>query len=249
MHTEEHSENIPLLTPTPYQYIGRDGQRRSEREPVLGEHCMEICIDGQAAARLVCIPQFLTELAYGFLRTEGYIRSQADVAQLTVCEQGRRADVLLKEKSKGPREISPVAPIPWETDHIFSLADRFAAGMPLHRETFATHSCFLARGAELLFSCEDIGRHNALDKAVGYALRRDIDLGACTLYSSGRIPTDMALKAIRAGVPVLASKASPSREAVALAKKYNLTLICAARKDRMKLFTGTAPSDKGENNG
>ncbi len=249
MHTKEHSENMPLLTPTPYQYIGRDGQRRNEREPVLGEHCMEIHIDRQLTAKLVCIPQFLDELALGFLKTEGYIRSQEDVAQLTICRRGQRADVLLKEKTEGPRKISPVTPIPWETNHIFSLADRFAAGMPLHRETFATHSCFLARGAELLFSCEDIGRHNALDKAVGYALRHDIDLGACTLYSSGRIPTDMAQKAIRAGVPVLASKASPSREAVALAKKYNLTLICAARKDRMKLFTGVPPSDEGENNG
>lgn len=249
MYVEEHSENITLLTSTPYQYIGRDGQRRNEQGPVLGEHCMEIRIDGQTAAKLVCIPQFLTELAFGFLRTEGYIRSQEDVAQLTVCEQGRRADIFLKEKSEGPRELSPVTPIPWETDHIFSLADRFAAGMPLHLETSAAHSCFLARGAELLFACEDIGRHNALDKAVGHALRCGIDLGECTLYSSGRIPIDMAQKAIHAGVPVLASKASPSREAVALAKKYSLTLICAARKDRMKLFTGIPPSDKGENNG
>ena len=55
--------------------------------------------------------------------------------------------------------------------------------------------------------------------------------------------TDMAIKAIRAGIPVLASKASPSAEAVAMAKEYQLTLICAARRDRMKLFNGNNPTE------
>ena len=113
--------------------------------------------------------------------------------------------------------------------------------MPIHGKTWATHSCFLARRDDLLFECEDIGRHNALDKAIGYALRHGIDLKECIIYSSGRIPTDMAIKAVRAGIPLLASKASPSREAVTLAKGYGLTLVCAARRDRMKLFTGISP--------
>jgi FdhD protein len=109
--------------------------------------------------------------------------------------------------------------------------------MPLHSETFATHSCFLAQGEKLLFACEDIGRHNALDKAIGYALRHDIDLKTCIAYSSGRIPTDMVEKVIRAGIPVFASKASPTQEAIALANAYGVTLICGARSDRMKQYT------------
>ena len=84
---------------------------------------------------------------------------------------------------------------------------------------------------------EDIGRHNALDKVIGYALRHQIDLKECMVYSSGRIPTDMAMKAIYAGIPVLSSKASPTTEAIELAKTYRLTLICAARRDRMKVFS------------
>ncbi len=249
MYSKEPSKEQTLLTSTPYQYIGRDGARREESEEVLSEHCMEICINGQTATKQVCIHKFLTELALGYLLTEGFIHSESDVAQIAICEQGAKAEILLKEKPAETRKISPVIPIPWETEHIFSLADRFAAGMPLHQKTFATHSCFLARGSELLFACEDIGRHNALDKAVGHALRRGIDLRQCAIYSSGRIPTDMAMKAIRSGVPILASKASPSQEAVALAQKYNLTLICAARRDRMKLFAGAPPLTKGENNG
>ena len=104
------------------------------------------------------------------------------------------------------------------------MADAFADGSPLHGITFATHSCILAQKDHILFSCEDIGRHN-------------IDLHQCMVYSSGRIPTDMTLKVIHAGIPILSSKASPTSEAIDLAKKYHLTLICAARRDRMKVFT------------
>ena len=117
------------------------------------------------------------------------------------------------------------------------MADAFADGSPLHGITFATHSCNLAQKDNILISCEDIGRHNALDKVIGYALRHNIDLHQCMVYSSGRIPTDMTLKVIHAGIPILSSKASPTSEAIDLAKKYHLTLICAARRDRMKVFT------------
>ena len=136
--------------------------------------------------------------------------------------------------SKEPQSLTPIF---WKPEWIFHMADAFADGSPLHGITFATHSCILAQKDHILFSCEDIGRHNALDKVIGYALRHNIDLHQCMVYSSGRIPTDMTLKVIHAGIPILSSKASPTSEAIDLAKKYHLTLICAARRDRMKVFT------------
>lgn len=139
------------------------------------------------------------------------------------------------------KSLSLVTPIPWKASWIFSLADRFAEGMPLHSETWCTHSCFLAMEDRLLFQCEDIGRHNALDKAIGYALLHKIDLTRCIIYSSGRIPTDMAEKAIQARIPILSSKASPTREAVKLAKQHRLTLVCNARRDSMKIYAGEPP--------
>lgn len=160
------------------------------------------------------------------------------VAPTPTCCTGNR---ILTDYFTTEKPLSPVTPIAWKARWVFDLADRFASGTPLHSQTWATHSCFLASEGNLLFQCEDIGRHNALDKAIGYALRHDIDLKKCIVYSSGRIPTDMAAKAIRAGIPVLASKASPSAEAIAMAKEYQLTLICGARRDCMKLFAGNAP--------
>lgn len=273
MYINEQYENLTLLGSASYQYIGRNGDCRTETEPILKEHLMDVYINGQLTMKLICIPQFLAELVLGRLLTEGIIHSAREVGQIYVCAYGSRAKVHLKEvKRKNTGEdyiettpscctgnhilndhfqsqepIRPVTPIPWRAEQVFALADRFAEGMPIHQKTWATHSCFLAHKDRLLFECEDIGRHNALDKAIGYALRHDIDLKECIIYSSGRIPTDMAIKAVRAGIPLLASKASPSREAVKLAERYDLTLVCAARRDRMKLFTGMPPNEqKGE---
>lgn len=268
MYINEQYRDLALLDALPYQYIGRDGVCREEEEPVLSEHLMDVYVNDRLTMKLICIPEFLTELVLGRLLTEGMIRSAEDVEQIYICEYGSRARVLIKEAadrvSRDFVEVTPscctgnhilnnyflnrskpvpVTPVPWKTAQIFSLADRFAQGMPLHGKTWATHSCFLAQGDMLLFQCEDIGRHNALDKAIGYALRNRIDLTKCIVYSSGRIPTDMAMKAIRAGIPILSSKASPSSQAIALAKEYGLTLICAARRDRMKLFSGMPPAD------
>ncbi|MDO5546274.1 MAG: formate dehydrogenase accessory sulfurtransferase FdhD [Eubacteriales bacterium] len=75
-------------------------------------------------------------------------------------------------------------------------------------------------------------------KAIGFALRNAIPLGECIVYSSGRIPTDMVMKALRAGIPVLASKAAPTEQASLLAQEYGLTLVCSARRDSMRQYTG-----------
>ena len=290
MYINELYDKLPLLSAETYTYISRDGDCHTESEPVLTEHILDIYLNDRLTMKLVCIPQYLTELVLGRLLTEGILEDASDVEQIYICEHGLRARVILRGNkgenktlqatvadshpqagrvaldggaSREPfteltpscctgnhilndyfltgKPVKPVTPISWKAEQVFDLADRFHAGMPLHGQTWATHSCFLAKDGQLLFQCEDIGRHNALDKAIGYALRHGIPLSRCMVYSSGRIPTDMAMKAIRAGIPILASKASPTAEAIALAKEYGLTLVCAARRDRMKLFAGTKP--------
>lgn len=97
--------------------------------------------------------------------------------------------------------------------------------MPLHEATWSTHSCFLAYKGKIVYSCEDIGRHNALDKAIGYALMHDYDFHECAVFTTGRLPIDMITKVIRAGIPLVASKKTPTAEAVKLAQEYGLTRI------------------------
>lgn len=71
---------------------------------------------------------------------------------------------------------------------------------------------------------------------IGDGLINEIDLLRSTIFSSGRMPTDMALKAIRAGIPIFVTKAVPTNETIELAQRYNLTLICSAHKDSMVVY-------------
>lgn len=226
----------PLLKELSYLNIGRDGAVHRQTEEVLTEHILRLTAEGREPIQFHCTPQFLPQLVLGRLLTEGLIASMEDVQHLSISEDGTQASVRLRDCPR--REMEPVKPIPWTTEDVFALADRFAQGSPLHEKTWATHCCMLARGGELLFSCEDMGRHNALDKVLGWALMQHIDLQACTVYSSGRVPTEIVRKAIMAGLPILCTKASPTAAAIQMARDYRLTLICAARRDRMKVFNG-----------
>ncbi len=114
---------------------------------------------------------------------------------------------------------------------VFTLAGYFKKDSAIHKTTNGTHSAYLRTGDGSIFSFEDIGRHNALDKAVGYMLLNGYEAGECMLYTTGRVPVDMVEKAIASGIPVLVSKSVPTAEAVALAKEYSLTLLCKAWPD------------------
>lgn len=231
-----------FLEPAPlsslsYQRWNRDGQRQDCTEPILQEHHFCAAVTGGPELEFLCLPQHLPELIAGHLMTEGLISGPEQADTIAIDESGRRATVTLAPAAK-PHGLSPLPAAVWKPEWVFALADQFADGMPLHCQTFATHSCFLARRDQLLFQCEDLGRHNALDKAVGFALLHRIPMAECILYSSGRMPVDMVRKAICAGIPVLASKGAPTAQAVALARQYGLTLLCAARRDSMKQFSG-----------
>ncbi len=245
MHIQEQYENPDLIGYEKVQEILRDGNSRVREVPILAEHMIEVYINDSLAMKITCTAQHLAELILGRLLTDGMIRTVEEVETIYIDETGRYGKVGLKTDDEKIRRrvlrergagLTAVEPILWKKEWIFALADRFAEGMPFHGRTRATHSCFLSLEGEILFGCEDMGRHNAFDKIVGYAVRNQIDLRKCVVYSSGRIPEDMAVKAIRAGIPVLAAKAVPTLGAAELAKEYGLTLIYSARPDSMKIL-------------
>lgn len=237
------------------------GQSFRYPDDLVAEHTMEIYLNDTPAYEVVCSPTDLPELVLGRLLSNGVIQSTDEVELLYLCENGLRAKVYLPKwepatEHPGVEQVSTcctsnrtiadlfrnqtpprhLRPIAYEQRWIFRLAEAMKEDMPLYAATHGTHSCLLMHKGEILRRAEDIGRHNALDKVLGWALMQGIPLEECIVYTSGRIPVDMVMKVIRAGVPVLASKAMPTRESVLLAEEFGLSLIGAARKDSMVVF-------------
>lgn len=134
-------------------------------------------------------------------------------------------------------KLQHLKPVKVSLELMYAFDEAFNQDMPLHEATWSTHSCFLAYKGAIVYSCEDIGRHNALDKAIGYALMHDYDFHECAVFTTGRLPIDMITKVIRAGIPLVASKKTPTAEAVELARKYGLTMIGRAKNHKMMQYT------------
>lgn len=250
--------------------IRADGENTETERMVAEEHFLDVYVNEVLTLKIVCTPDFLPELVLGRLYTEGIIHELSDVDLLHICEYGLRARVYLNREAStdsrdagfvgqtptcctgnrvltdifhDPEPPAPVVPVPLQPEWIYRLSEAFEQTAPLYQKTRSVHSCFLSLHGEILYCCEDLGRHNAVDKVIGCALRDQVDLRQCILFSSGRLPTDMVSKAVRAGVPVLASKTAATGAAVELARQFHLTLVLFARPDHFMLLPGQDPGE------
>ncbi len=136
------------------------------------------------------------------------------------------------------RQERPAAvggPIPLGT--LRRLASELFARARLHRQTGGVHCAGIARGDVLLLVREDVGRHNAVDKAIGAALRDGIDTSSCILILSGRISAAMLLKALRAEIPLAVTRHIPTGLALALAERRGMTLAGRIESERPIVYS------------
>ena len=125
--------------------------------------------------------------------------------------------------------------------HPADVADmiaRFQERSALFRRTGAVHSCSLVLPDGTVLFYEDVGRHNALDKIVGRALLDDLRTENGILLTSGRVSSEILMKAAGLGIPVIISTSAPTDMAVRLARAKDVTLIGFARGDRFNLYAG-----------
>ena len=120
------------------------------------------------------------------------------------------------------------------------LPDQLRAAQPIFSRTGALHAAGLfSMGGELLVLREDVGRHNAVDKVIGWALaNKRVPLRDALLMVSGRGGFEIVQKALVAGIPVLASVSAPSDLAVNLAREFGMTLIGFLRGRRFVIYSG-----------
>jgi FdhD protein len=124
------------------------------------------------------------------------------------------------------------------TSWLYALTNMINTTPSLYLEAGAIHGCVLAREDQPLVYMEDVGRHNAVDKIAGWMFQERVPAHDKIFYTTGRLTSEMVIKTVRMGIPILISRSGFTAWGVELARKTNLTLIGRARGKRFAALAG-----------
>jgi FdhD protein len=124
------------------------------------------------------------------------------------------------------------------TSWLYALAHEINTTPSLYLEAGAIHGCVLARRDRPLVYMEDVGRHNAVDKIAGWMFEHKVPAHDKIFYTTGRLTSEMVIKCVRMGIPILISRSGFTAWGVELARKANLTLVGRARGKRFVALAG-----------
>lgn len=235
----------------------------SESEvPVPVENPVGLWVDDKLLVTLYCTPDHLDELACGFLLDRGLVASLSDIAGCEPDAGQGRVDIRLKQPlnpSAVPVHETVIysgcgqgATIAAETDNLPAVVSgiTFKAAIlrdglsktlsrgKIYRETHGAHSAGIcSRRGGVLVLREDIGRHNALDKVLGWAAARCLDPGIVFVAASGRVSAEAVDKLARFGIPVMVSKGKPTTLALTRADDLGITLASGLGSRKLNIYT------------
>jgi FdhD protein len=124
------------------------------------------------------------------------------------------------------------------TSWLYALTHKINTTPSLYLEAGAIHGCVLAQEDQPLVYMEDVGRHNAVDKIAGWMFKSKVKAADKIFYTTGRLTSEMVIKTVRMGIPILISRSGFTAWGVELARKANLTLIGRARGKRFVALAG-----------
>ncbi len=261
--TISHSNPFPPSRPFTWLQVDAQGARPNLGQ-VIVEQPVSLSVNGATWLTLMCTPVDLEALALGFLFNEGVIQRYDETASVRVCDAGDNIDVWLNKTVAQPpdwrrtsgctggatsvhsQEDSPAsAPLAipaeevgrYSTQQITDLVDSLFESQSLYRLAGGIHTSVLSDGQRVLFSADDIGRHNTLDKLAGRLLMQPPPQPAQVVLTTGRISSEMLQKAHRIGAHLLISRTAPSTLSLNLAQQYGITLIGYAAKQRFIVYT------------
>lgn len=240
----------------------KDHQRQVFDDLVVSEIPLTINIGENELVTLLCCPLDLEDLLTGFLFSSGLIKKTEDIKNIVINHQQWIAYVDLAQKDMDQNlvfkrlytsgcgrgtifynasdiinRVKVALGFKISSDRINELVFDFQKMSELYLKTGGVHGAALATDKGISIFKEDIGRHNAIDKVIGRALRENIDFTNTIIISSGRISSEVLLKTQKCRVPVVVSKSAPTNQAVKLAKDMDITLVGFARGNRMNIYS------------
>jgi FdhD protein len=218
------------------EYTRVNGKCTAASERIVRETSLKIRVDGRHYATAMLLPMLEREFIIGNLYVQGVIKKVDDIKSLTI--KNNVAEVKLAgkmEKNDAMRKIHSDLKVRAE-DIIHCV--KAILKSKIFIETEAVHSAGLfLNGKEPICIAEDLGRHNALDKVIGYGVIHDINFGRTVAVSTGRQPSEMMLKCRNAGIPIIATKGVPTAFAVEIAEEAGITIAGLVRGNTMNIYT------------
>jgi FdhD protein len=230
------------------------------KDAIAIEEETNLYIDGKLYVTFHHSPSQIKELVIGFLLTEGIIDGLGDVCKMEF--SGKNVHVELSGKksfkvtekyrlittfcggSRLPPHMLKVArklrsnKIEFSIEVILKAIDTLNSKALIFKASGGTHAAALIdENGEVVAFAEDIGRHNAVDKVIGEAEIKGVDFNRVLLASTGRLTSEIVIKAVRMGIPILISMSAPTDMGVKIAEAFGLTLIGFARGKRFNIYT------------
>jgi FdhD protein len=247
-----------------YQRVaGLDQDGRPVETQVINERPLTIFLNGREIVTAMTIGDYPEYLAVGYLLNQNMLQADETVTavdydpeiETVVVRTNRHTDFEEKLKKKIQTsgcamgtvfgdvmekfetvQLDPAAR--FRTSWLYHLQKTINTMPSLYLTTGAIHGCVLCEEDRPLIYMEDVGRHNAMDKIAGYMHRHGLSAVGKSLYTTGRLTSEMVIKTVQMGIPVLLSRSGFTAWGVDLARQAGLTLIGRAKGKRFLVLSG-----------
>ncbi|MEZ5862796.1 MAG: formate dehydrogenase accessory sulfurtransferase FdhD [Geminicoccaceae bacterium] len=243
---------------------GIDHEGRAVETRVIHERPLTLFLNGQEIVTMMTIGDHPDYLAVGYLLNQNMLRPDDRITGIdydedleTVVVRTERATDYEEKLKKKVRtsgcaqgtvfgdlmekfdevRLPPDAVL--RTSWLYALTKAINTCPSLYLEAGAIHGCALCEGPDILLYMEDVGRHNAVDKIAGYMFRHGLGAADKIFYTTGRLTSEMVIKTVQMGIPILVSRSGFTAWGVELARQAGLTLIGRARGRRFLALAGT----------
>jgi FdhD protein len=231
---------------------------------IAGEHPLTLYVDKQEVVTLMTLGGAPEALAIGYLRNQRLVKSIEEIAAVQVdweteacavttrggveglegrmekrtvttgCGQGTVFGDLMQEIDR----IRLPDDVVLTRDTLYALLDNLRRQDTIYKQSGAIHGCALAKGAEVLYFVEDVGRHNAVDAIAGMMWLDRVAGQDKIFYTTGRLTSEMVIKAAQMEIPFLVSRSGLTKMGHDIATRIGITMFGRAVNQHYLLFTG-----------
>ncbi|WP_433744378.1 formate dehydrogenase accessory sulfurtransferase FdhD [Falsibacillus pallidus] len=242
-----------------------DGQAVEMDDQIVTEYPLTIKINGDEFVTMVCTPEYIEDMAVGYLASEGVIRRYNEIEDIWVqedkgfihiktnnpnplyqqfqnkryvtscCGMSRQGFVFVNDKRTA--KVMKEQNVFLTPMECLRLMKDMQSQADMFKQTGGVHNAALCDKSGILLSRMDIGRHNALDKIYGYCLKNGIGMDGKIIAFSGRISSEILLKVAKIGCEIVLSKSAPTELALEQAEELGITTVGFIRGSSMNIYT------------